>query len=653
MTQRREIHSTPLNVDSFLFQHILEVPGDSANVVRQRLWEQYTPQELKTVYEAVKTEETERANQLVERVDSLWGEVEALLQLNQKRRALRADGGVVQQMIGQIKDLSFWNEGDIARRFEIDVEKTENSSDQHITFNFSTTTTGAQQGSSKVAKAMHLTDEELLDPSLRPQCLRRNFTPLLQNKATLPKVLTLFLEELKEVYTKELPALEEKMEKNILFHVPMHRPFAALSVYINKYLTEVQDTATIEETSVQAFRAFRQSYEAFQKRVEGWSEQAEGEITEEEQLAIVGEMWYELFHNVDQCKEFQSSTWDQYQAMQSAARSSAQRCQDGLRECEESVIKTLETLTADAARCAGMITSVGEKTLMAVQEAERVYQGDLERLCTSIESKMHKLEKSEKHQEKLARRLRETMKELYLEQTQYAQVTEELLQEKVTLAQLEACYTQLRGSLDTRYQAALDAEGGARELKELIQTGERCCTAIVESCRRHLERVVHDDHYRGCRVVGHLEKGAQQWGDCVCDIGALYKERYTTASQKQSLSWQLEYLIASELDHCLENMEDVYGNLREVDAEVGRVKELQQELDLDPQAPSSESRERLNHIRSLMIRLDSNRQTQRHIASWSAYRQNRALPIMQGSGRVAVKQLTERKTGSIVISNPD
>lgn len=503
------------------------------------------------------------------------------------------------------------------------------------------------------ANAWQLRREDLLHPSRRPQCLRRLFAPLLQRRASLPRELTLLLNDLQRVQSKALPQLEEGLAQSSPYAIALHVPFQTIATFFTRYLAQESATVQLEATQVEAHTADTVTSAA----LELFLSQAllnepvvaeppprsvivveEDGVPEEEPVplelmdlperaALAEHMWQLLFAQLQAHKEGVTDGLRAYAALTDCSRSSSETLSAALKTCNASSQAVLARMTTDTTTCAEAMTKAGSHTLAIVDEMDRNFATDSAALERSIEKKVVAVEKSAHTQEKLARRVREAVRDLFVEQRKYEELTQELWQERLALEQLRSSYEQVRQAIHTCHEEAVHAEQRAREVRGLLQRAEEARQSLMDAAELHLGRVKHDDYFRRCRVLDIATRAAQRWSHCLDDISYLYSERSAFLERKEPhTSWSLNYLLTAEREWAVANLRAVKEECAELDARLGELSALRTELGMDPRAGLEEDQTPTStglsddERRRRMRRVDGPLRVQRLTTSLSALR---------------------------------
>lgn len=694
--KRRTRRPEPTRVTPYFFQQLGaslspdsstgdEAPGAQlvAPVTRVKpmdaaLWRHYTPEAYRDAFLHFVGEENTTTASLEEQVAQMWAKVEDVIARNKVRRELLQDDHL-EPLLQDMGRMSFWTAEDIFKCFDFDVsmsvgdqnteplvtslspgdtdtkdaqERQQIAQGARITLDFSVDMVGAAAGGGAPddgdgeraagpqtgmhhAHAWRTSDADLLNPSKRPHCLRRLFAPLLQKRDQLPKSLTLLLADVQIVQSTQLPALEESIERGIFFNIPLYIPFQLISTCITRYLTQENPTAEMEVDQLRAFGPVREAVQRLESYVAEKTAQMKekGEEVSLEQCCEVAEgMWGLLFDELETHKRVHRMAMDGYDAMTECASITEASLTTSVDTCDEISRQSLAQLQSDASLCADTITEVGQQVLRIAEDTGREYETNQARLRQSIHSKAVYLQKSEARQEKLARRVREAMKDLYQEQLTYEETTQEYLQDRLTLAQLEASHAQLRQFIQSRHDAAVNAEHHAAEVRRLLTDAVSSRTNLMVACRQHLGRMQTESFYRRNRIMTRIVDNAKQWSRCVHDVCHIYESRYSELEDKTNLSWQLEYLVAGERNQAVNNLTDLRPELMHVQEAWASIVTTLQSLEIDVPSPAEQVAQRDTAFRAALVQLDGPPKVQRKTTT---LRQHRGIMDKAATGHGA------------------
>ncbi|EPY26821.1 hypothetical protein STCU_06062 [Strigomonas culicis] len=611
------------------------------------LWTDFVPDELKKTVTSFTDREASVAAALADRVDAMWAEVDAIAARNRERRALLREGGAFDHGLSAMADLPFWDTKErIALRFalplaDLNVEGGEEPAPDPAAEAADDPAAGGAAKPS-AARALRMTSEQLLDPAYHQKSLRRYFTPILQRRGELPKTMSLLLDAVQQIQSGELATLEDDLQNDATARVPLYAPFRTIATFIQQHLTGPSSLAAVEAGVVQQHRALDQRERADAEHVADDAALVEaGQLNEEEQTRAAQHMWVRLFESAAAREHRYADDARQYKGMMSTGLSAVAALREALDRCAADSAASLQSLMRTSATCSDTTESTAERAAAIAREAELMFHRNAQQLQEAIRGKLYRLEKSEAQQERLARRVREAVKELYAEQVRYAEVAQEAMLAKIALRQLECSYSQLRDTVRVRQAAALSTDQRATDVQSLVRDADACRRSLLLACAQHVERVERDQHFQRCHVVDYIANNVQMWERKVRDIEFLYDERYCALVKKTAMSWQLEYLAVGEREKAVDNLTDVREELQKVVACWQEVCRMRDALDLDPQTLGSEGKT-ANELRRQMRLLDDNRAVQRRVVTWKAFKKAPATPV-RGGGRGAVARLAEQR----------
>ncbi|CCW71306.1 unnamed protein product [Phytomonas sp. Hart1] len=246
------------------------------------------------------------------------------------------------------------------------------------------------------------------------------------------------------------------------------------------------------------------------------------------------------------------------------------------------VRENMQQMHADAASCVEAIERSGLQMLTLVETITNEFDKNLAVLEESIRAKSFSLSKSEAAQEKMARRVREAIKELYVEQSKYSRLSQELLQDQLSLAQLRTSHKQLWEAVTTRHEMVPDPKQTRKEFQEILDTAEAVQEDLLSICRQEIGRQQSDAFYSRCRVVRYAVDNVQSWARCVGDMAHIYDARCRALEDKSKVgSWQSHYLLATEKDWAVGNLLEVRPEMVEVQKSRLEVQEMANAVDID------------------------------------------------------------------------
>lgn len=468
------------------------------------------------------------------------------------------------------------------------------------------------------AKAYGKTKEELLDPSQRPYCLRRLFAPLLQKKGMLPKNLTILLSEIQKHQKESLPKLEEVLSDSRMYRIPLYIPFQMLSRYISSHLSHDMPTVALEEQVVKDQKQTEEMKQYLAELhtfiLENGSEGQADQLAPTKRVVIAREMWERLLEALNKHHRLHDRWKEHYHEMTRCSAEKMKEIREALERCDQASSEALEQLVAESKECAAVMDEMTSKIKHVVSEMENHYLQDKQSLSASLTSKRYKLQKSEVLQEKLARRVREAVKEYFTEQIHYEEMAQEVFQEQLALAQLEASYEQVRAAVNSWNNEAVEGDRRTASIQWMLKRSEKVRQSMLTSFRQHIGRLETEDYYRRHRVADHCANNMRTWAQCLNDIVGVYEDRFDGISEKGSRSWQLNYLIASERDWALGNFLEGREELTILDRRIEEIKGMYRELDAEVPTliPDSNAPEAIE-IRTAMREIDGPPNVQRNL----------------------------------------
>eukprot|EP00796_Vickermania_ingenoplastis_P010745 gene10745-7473_t len=473
-----------------------------------------------------------------------------------------------------------------------------------------------RQTTARKAKAYTKSKEELLDPTQRPHCLRRLFAPLLQRRDQLPKNLTVMFAEIQKCQTEVLPKLEESLANCSMFQIPLHVPFQMIAQYITRYLTSEMPTLPLEEQQKNKDMAAMRKQVAELKDFileEGRSEAALDRLPVRERHDLAQTMWQKLLAELRTHRELHHKYLQHYEAMTDCSSTALTKLKAALDDCDRCSAQALEQLVNDAKESISVIQNMAEKIKDVVREVESAFGRDRTILEASLASKEYKMEKSAALQERLARRVREAVKEYFAEQMNYEELSQEVYQERLALAQVTTSYDQVKHAVKTCYEEAIASDARAVKIQKMLKKSERVRAHMVTACRQHVGRLETDDLYRRHRIADNCAANMLEWSRCLGDIVAVYQDRFEGISSKGKVSWQMDYLVAGERAWAVDNFTEGREELIKLDQRMDEIKRLYRELDdeLPPLVPGYSSE--TEAVRTSMRNIDGPLNVQRQL----------------------------------------
>ncbi|KAG5512298.1 hypothetical protein JKF63_07820 [Porcisia hertigi] len=515
------------------------------------------------------------------------------------------------------------------------------------------------------AKASAKSSKELLNPCNRRHFLRRMFAPLQRMRESLPKWTALLLHDILNLQKSVFPSLEKRVQDSVYFKVPLHRPFltaqAALQLCVQQKRV-APDTEVVQvpvyrqlEQQGQLWSDFVQAHESFAATVVAAAESekklcagipaptvpsAEDEITHTTQRWATAEaLWTLLFDELDRCKSFFGDAIASRNAVREGATAEMSAVQESVRTHRSHGETTMAVMRSEAEACAEMLSRNSQRTLTAVEEMESTFTSERNRLQQSIARGEARLTQLEEQQEKSARRVREALKAFFMEQLQYEETSQALLQDHLSLTQLETSHNQLRRTVEQR---RVDAVGCKREtvaLQQLLNDGDTAVQQIFDACEAHCRRMETDNHFIQCRLVDQCTLALQQRCRCLHAIAALYEQRYAILEARTGDAWQLQFLLSSERDWAVANLSDARAEVIQLEHDWIKVRAMRNELELppaklDPHVVTPEWQK----LMATLLNLDAPPSLQRRLPTLRTHAATMARPVA-GCGQQAVRHL--------------
>lgn len=507
------------------------------------------------------------------------------------------------------------------------------------------------------AKAWTTTTKDLLDPCARPHPLRRLFSPLLQQqqRETLPKWTTLLLNEVRDLQRTQLPDLEARLQSSVLFKVPLHRPFLEARAALQACVTQRRTAPEVESGQVTAYRQVeqlgkrllsflkeRQQQQEHEEEYSGKKKASEEEdpvMDMEERWATAETLWTMLLTELDACKRFIADAMPRCTTLHDIVHAENEGVTAALQRHRAACDSTLARMKAEAQTCAALLTRNGQRTLTAVAEMGEKYTPDETRLRSAIARRRTELTQLEVQQEKNVRRVREALKACFMDQMKYEEAAQALLQDQLTLAQLETSHQQLRQAVQVRHDGAVECEKHAAQLTQLLADGDTVAHAFFAACEAHTRRMADEDYFIQCRLVDQCTLALQQRCRCLHAMTALYDQRYATLERRASRSWQLQFLLSGEQDWAVANLADVRAEFALLEQDWETLRAMRQamkleavELDLLVRGPA------WAEMRGTLLQLDAPPALQRRLPTLRAHAEALAHPAA-GCGPQAVRRL--------------
>ncbi|GET85395.1 hypothetical protein, conserved [Leishmania tarentolae] len=451
--------------------------------------------------------------------------------------------------------------------------------------------------------------DDLLNPCTRAHFLRRIFAPLQRARDSLPKWTTLLLHDVRDVQKGALPSLEKRVKDSVIFKIPLHRPFLDARAALQSCVQQKRIAPEAEVVQVPAYRqleqhgkrwlSFVQAHESAAAAVANAAAEAEklihsgspgptadsseDEITDVAQRWATAEaLWTLLFDELDTCKCFFADAIHCHNAVRAGVTTEMEALQQSVHRYRSRCDATVTALKSDAAVCAELLNQNGQRIVTAVEEMEKTFLAEQGRLQESIAQGEALLVQLEKQQEKSARRVREALKAFFMEQLQYEEASQALLQNHLSLAHLEASHHELHQTVQLRHEGALHSRKTASALVELLVDSEAAVRQLFDACDVHCRRIDTENHFIECRLVDHCTLALQQQCRCVHAIAALYEQRYAALEARSGDSWQRQFLLSAEHDLAVANLSDVRAELVQLEQDWRKVCALREELGLEP-----------------------------------------------------------------------
>lgn len=448
---------------------------------------------------------------------------------------------------------------------------------------------------------------DLLNPCLRPHFLRRLFAPLQQARPSLPKWTSLLLTDVHGVQKAVLPDLEARVQACVLFKVPLHRPFLEARAALQTCALQTRTAPDVERRQVAAYRQLEQHGRLWVDFVEAHAgpaaavaaaveaeavmtrggpmphvPDAEAEVADLAQRWLTAEaLWTLLLDELDTCKRFCADALPGRVRLGEAVTSEMTTIAEAVRTHRDKCASTVSGMTADAEACAELLHRNGQRIVTAVDEMESTFTSERDRLRDCIAARESLLGKLAGQQEKSARRVREALKGFFMEQLQYEEASQALLQDQLSLAQLEASHTQLRTAVQVRHEGAVEGKKHAAALLTLLKDGDAAVQQLFDACEVHYRRLETDNYYIQCRLVDQCTAALQQRCRCVQAMATLYEQRYDDIEARAGDSWQLQFLVSGERDWAVANLSDVRAELTQLERDWGTLCAMRLELELE------------------------------------------------------------------------
>ncbi|KAG5488113.1 hypothetical protein LSCM1_08178 [Leishmania martiniquensis] len=452
-----------------------------------------------------------------------------------------------------------------------------------------------------IAKAGAKTAGDLLHPYARPHFLRRIFAPLQRSRDSLPKWTTLLLRDVHSVQKATLPTLEKRVQSAVVFKVPLHRIFLTARAALQSCVQQQRVAPDAELAQVSAYRQLEQHGKRWVDFVE--AHEAAAAVSKSanaggatavaasaddavpslaQRWTTAEELWALLLDDLDTCKSFFADAIHRCNSVREHVAAEMDSARQSVHTHRRQCGATMAAMTFDAQACAELLNRNGQRIEMAVEEMGGTFTRERDRLRRSITEGEALLARLAGQQEKSARRVREALKAFFMEQLQYEEASQALLQNELSLAQLEASYGQLRQAVQLRYKGATESRKDAADLLQLLADGDAAAQQLFDACEAHCRRIETDNNFIQCRLVDQCTLALQQRYRCVQVMAALYEQRYDTLEARAGDSWQLQFLLSGERMWATENLSDVRSELTQLQQDWRQVCALRAELELEP-----------------------------------------------------------------------
>ncbi|CAJ1985626.1 protein of unknown function - conserved [Leishmania donovani] len=507
--------------------------------------------------------------------------------------------------------------------------------------------------------------DNLFNPCACAHFLRRIFAPLQKMRDSLPKWTTLLLQDVHDVQKAALPSLEKRVQDSVLFKVPLHRPFLNARAALQSCVQQRRVAPDAEVAQVPVYRQleqhgklwidFVQAHESAAAavaaaaeterltRVEGLvstADSSEDEIADLAQRWATAEaLWTLLLDELDTCKCFFADAIHRRSAVHDGVTAEMESLQQSVHSHRRHCDATVAALKSDAEACAELLSRNRQRIVTAVEEMEKTFISERDRLQQSIAQGKALLTRLEGQQEKSARRVREALKVFFTEQLQYEEASQALLQDHLSLTHLEASYGELRQAVQLGYEGALDSRKNASALLQLLADGDTAVRQLFDACEAHCRRIETENHFIQCRLVDQCTLALQQRCRCVHAMAALYEQRYAALEARSGDSWQRQFLLSGERDWAVANLSDVRAELVQLEQDWRQVCALREELELEPaQLNAHVLTPEWQRLLSTLRNLDAPPSLQRRLPTLRAHAAEMVRPAA-GCGQQAVRHL--------------
>ncbi|RNF23140.1 uncharacterized protein Tco025E_02888 [Trypanosoma conorhini] len=557
-----------------------------AGVVAEILEESFTPSETAALLRRCTDAELASSATLEGQLEAAWSRVEDVMARNKQRR--RAIEDELPRSLAGLDAYKFWTPEVAAARFNFPTPEEFGLCEQKVVegnegaaapdgggLSNEATREPVAPGKRR-AKAWGKTERDLLDPSKSPHCLRRLFAPMLQRRQELPKTLTLLLAAVQRVQSKGFPEIEALIEQGY-FHMPLHRSFLHISSFIMRYLAEGSKGEGRERAFADVYKPAAVKFKEAREKLREMGDQ--GGAAPSTHDTATEAVYSTLLSELRERKVLHTDCSD---ALQSIAEDTTQQLgemEKGLQECDRDSLRVLSSLERDVRAYMEKLQGAIERTKAARAEICDEYQRDHDRLQSSLQAKLYQAKKSEETQEKLARRIRETTKEWYMEQLKYERLMQEVIAETLSLRQLDHSHSELEALLDERLPTS-ESEQKLQWVNASLQQSQELRAELVTQCRQHIGRLRTEEHYRRCRMLGYATENALCWSRCLHDLSHLYEGHYDTIAAKCDASMQLRYLLAYEKDLVVKDLHQLQREFSLLENSWAKLKSLLEEMEL-------------------------------------------------------------------------
>ncbi|TPP54539.1 hypothetical protein CGC21_17905 [Leishmania donovani] len=616
------------------------------------MWQYFTPASFRQSFEAFVRAESAQTESLRRAVEAAWRDVEQIQQRNAVRRAtlrdITADPGAAWRK--EVREKVYWQATDIVQRYGFDVVmdddgkagggEAEQAGRERITLDFSVARdrVRADRGGSKrehrpmaarlgtqtaaadplMSKPQAKAKDNLFNPCACAHFLRRIFAPLQKMRDSLPKWTTLLLQDVHDVQKAALPSLEKRVQDSVLFKVPLHRPFLNARAALQSCVQQRRVAPDAEVAQVPVYRQLEQHGKLWiDFGLVSTADSSEDEIADLAQRWATAEaLWTLLLDELDTCKCFFADAIHRRSAVHDGVTAEMESLQQSVHSHRRHCDATVAALKSDAEACAELLSRNRQRIVTAVEEMEKTFISERDRLQQSIAQGKALLTRLEGQQEKSARRVREALKVFFTEQLQYEEASQALLQDHLSLTHLEASHGELRQAVQLGYEGALDSRKNASALLQLLADGDTAVRQLFDACEAHCRRIETENHFIQCRL-----------------------QRYAALEARSGDSWQRQFLLSGERDWAVANLSDVRAELVQLEQDWRQVCALREELELEPaQLNAHVLTPEWQRLLSTLRNLDAPPSLQRRLPTLRAHAAEMVRPAA-GCGQQAVRHL--------------